>query len=129
MGPIAGIAGFEGGKDAPPGRAIIEIGPYDLPPPEGGYVDLVLDEEPSAPAAGAVGGAPTRVPSRSIPVPEAPPPGPGDGGAPRTLPREAGPAPARARAPLILVPETLLVGGFLLLGATFAAAVHLARTS
>lgn len=94
-------------------RGIIEIGPHDLPPPEGGYEDFVLDED--APAA-----------STPTPAPAA--------GPPATPPRISASAStpaglARARATRwLLFPEALVVAGFVLIGLFLAGLTYWTRT-
>ncbi|HEY6002171.1 MAG TPA: hypothetical protein VIV57_04795, partial [Anaeromyxobacter sp.] len=102
-------------------RAILEIGPYDLPEPPGGWVDLVLDddeedveEEDAAAVAGA--GAPhdgVAAVAEADPAPAASPPG---------APFQKGRAEiaiATAAKRWFLVPEALVVAAFVLLGSMF----------
>ena len=97
-------------------HAVIEIGPYDLPEPPGGWVDLFHDDgeaegEHRSVAAGAA--APRTLPAAA--------PSTGD----RAVPAPS-PSPARARG-WVLLPETLVVAAFVLLGVAFAAILVLLR--
>ncbi len=97
------------GGDVPAlGRAgaIVEIGPYDLPPPEGGYEDFVLDDWDPAPApAEAAALVPAPVPATES-------------------------VPMRARtARWFLFPEALVVAGFVLIGLFFAGVTYWSRTA
>jgi hypothetical protein len=103
--------------------AIQEIGPYDLPEPPGGWVDLVLDDEDAAARDGA---AAPRAASPAIAEPAARSAAPS-----LAAPRERR-RPEHASAPTasrwFLFPEALVVGGFLAFGALFLAAVILLRS-
>jgi hypothetical protein len=106
---------------APAVRAILEIGPYDLPEPPGGWIDLVLDDDDEG-AASAGGDAAARAEAEARPGPATPPP---------SAPSEKGPRvtaeAATARKRWFLVPEALVVAGFVLFGAAFLVGVILFR--
>jgi hypothetical protein len=100
-------------------RAIVEIGPHDLPMPAGGWIELVLDEDPRPAELAPVRGRGDAAPS----APAASPP--------RTPQRAAAPlrpaAPRRAGRRWLLLPEALVVAGFLLAGAGLAVALRVSR--
>jgi hypothetical protein len=113
-----GIAAFA--LKGPAARAIVEIDPHDLPEPPGGWIELVLDDgeedaaagsAPAAPCAGAIEGADPAPPSLPALAPKS-----------RV---ETAAAPAAKR--WFLVPEALVVGGFVLFGALLLGALLLLR--
>jgi hypothetical protein len=97
-------------------RAIVEIGPHDLPMPAGGWIELVLDDDPrpaELTAARERGDAGPIAPAAT---------------APRTAaPLRPAAAPVRAGRRWLLLPEALVVAGFLLAGAVLAVALRVAR--
>jgi hypothetical protein len=109
----------------PAARAIVEIGPYDLPEPPGGWVDLVLDDDEDVAADGgaAAPDAAAAAGPEAGSVPAAPPP---------TFVREGRSRAARAASAAasrwFLVPEALVVAGFVLLGGALLAGLVLFRT-
>jgi hypothetical protein len=104
--------------EAPPqeraARSAIEIGPYDLPEPSGGWVDLFQDEDEDE---GEAGWKHCATPVAAAPRARLDAPAADDGAA-----RATSPSPGRARR-WVLLPEALVVAAFVLFGVAFAALV------